>query len=71
MALPLAGRGEAMEALNPIRLVHYFDTQQHRIACGAGIDHRSTKHARSVTCQKCMGLLRAKGEASQVSAAAP
>jgi hypothetical protein len=57
-----------MEALNPIRLVHYYDTQQHRIVCGAGIDHRSTKHARSVTCQKCVGLLRAKSEASHEAA---
>jgi hypothetical protein len=59
-----------MEALNPTQLIHYFDTQQRRIACGAGVDHRSTKHARSVTCQKCMGILRAKTEASHEASAA-
>ena len=47
-----------MEALTPISLVHFYDTHAHRIACGAsGLDHRSTKHPRQVTCQACVALL--------------
>jgi hypothetical protein len=39
-------------------LVHYFDTRQHRILCGLrGFEHRSTKHARNVTCEACVALL--------------
>lgn len=58
-----------MEALNPTQLIHYFDRQQRRIACGVGADHRSTKHARTVTCERCIGILRAKGEAPHVAEA--
>jgi hypothetical protein len=44
--------------LTPTALVHYYDTQSHRIACGvSGLDHRSTKHARQVTCRACVALL--------------
>ncbi len=47
-----------MDALTSAPLVHYFDTHLHRILCGLrGVDHRSTKHARSVTCQACVRLL--------------
>ncbi len=59
-----------MEALNPIRLIHFYDTQQRRIACGVGADNRSTKHARTVTCERCIGILRAKsGEVSHAAEA--
>lgn len=38
--------------------IHFYDTRTHAIACGkrAG-EHRSTKHARNVTCDACVGLL--------------
>lgn len=48
-----------MDALTPGKLVHYFDTLHHRILCGVdSFDQRSTKHARDVTCDACIGLLR-------------
>lgn len=48
-----------MEGLMPVQRVHYFDTQLHRILCGLrGFEHRSTKHARDVNCEACLGLLR-------------
>jgi hypothetical protein len=41
------------------RTVHYYDTRQHRVACGAAMaDEHSTKHVRSVTCEVCLGVLR-------------
>lgn len=41
--------------------VHYYDTSRHLILCGLrGFDHRSTKHSRDVTCEACVGLLRAR-----------
>jgi hypothetical protein len=44
--------------LTPASLVHFYDTQSHKIACGvSGMDHRSTKHPRQVTCQACVALL--------------
>jgi hypothetical protein len=48
-----------MDSLIPVALVHFYDTSLHRIVCGKrGAEHRSTKHARSVTCDACLGLLR-------------
>ncbi len=39
-------------------LVHFYDTMAHRILCGVrGVDHHSSKHSRSVTCQTCLSLL--------------
>jgi hypothetical protein len=47
-----------MNALTATPLVHYFDTRLHRILCGLrGFEHRSTKHARNVTCEACVALL--------------
>jgi hypothetical protein len=47
-----------MNALTVTPLVHYFDTRLHRILCGLrGFEHRSTKHARNVTCEACVALL--------------
>ena len=47
-----------MDELNTTPIVHYFDTELHRILCGVrGADHRSTKHARGVSCQACVGLM--------------
>lgn len=44
-----------MEA--PIRLVHWYDTDRHRNACGAAGQSSSTKHVRGVTCTACLALL--------------
>ncbi len=50
-----------MDELNTTPVVHYFDTQLHRILCGArGADHRSTKHPRGVSCPACVGLMGAR-----------
>jgi hypothetical protein len=47
-----------MDALTPVALVHFYDTNSRRIACGvSGFDHRSTKHRRQVTCPACVALL--------------
>lgn len=40
-----------------IRLVHWYDTQRHRIACDAPGHMNSTKYARRVTCPHCLGLV--------------
>jgi hypothetical protein len=65
-----------MDDLIPASLVHFYDTRIRRIACGvSGYDHRSTKHARQVTCQACVALLgqhrsQAAESAAEASAAA-
>jgi hypothetical protein len=47
-----------MDAVTPAALVHFYDKNVGRIACGvSGFGHRSTKHARQVTCQACIALL--------------
>jgi hypothetical protein len=56
----LTGRpeGRDMDALTPTAVVHFYDTHRHAILCGVrGFEHRSSKHARSVTCEACVGLL--------------
>lgn len=53
------------------RYVHYFDVRAREIACGVrGIEHRSTKHVRAVTCPVCVSLLarRAQERAEAASA---
>jgi hypothetical protein len=40
-----------------IRLVHWYDTEHHLIACGAAGQSNSTKHVRGVTCPACLELL--------------
>jgi hypothetical protein len=52
------------------RLVHYYDTDQHRVLCGTRTaeDH-STKHRRGVTCHDCIVLLREQGGAGATAAA--
>jgi hypothetical protein len=39
-----------------IRLVHWYDTEHHRIACGAAQQSNSTKHIRGVTCTACLAV---------------
>jgi hypothetical protein len=36
------------------RLVHWYDTERHRNACGAAGHSNSTKHVRGVTCRACL-----------------
>ena len=47
-----------MEQPKTAAVVHYFDTQGHRIACGVPGFERSTKHPRAVTCPPCVRVLR-------------
>ena len=45
--------------------VHHYDPHQRLILCGLrGLDHRSTKHARGVTCPACLELLGKEHSAS-------
>jgi len=60
-----------MEKQAADRLVHHYDTQQHRILCdSAGAEDHSTKHPRGVTCPACIELLRARGVEDVASGAA-
>lgn len=62
-----AGDRDAMEMKTPVRVVHYFDAQRHRVLCEAqGPDCRSTKHARGVTCPTCIELLAARSASAEV-----
>ena len=40
-----------------VRIVHWYDTAHHRIACGAAGQSNSTKHVRGVTCPACLALV--------------
>ena len=40
-----------------IRVVHWYDTDVHRNACGAPGQSNSTKYARGVTCSACLSLV--------------
>lgn len=45
-----------------IRLIHWYDTERHAIACGAPGQSNSTKHIRGVTCGACLAVEgRARG----------
>lgn len=47
-----------METPTAESLIHFYDTRSRETLCGLrGFEHRSTKHAHGVTCQKCVGLL--------------
>ena len=48
-----------------IRLVHWYDIERHRIACGATGQSNSTKHVRGVTCSACLAIAsEARGAAA-------
>jgi hypothetical protein len=47
-----------------VRLVHWYDTERHRIACGARSN--STKHVRAVTCTACLALVAEAQRPTQV-----
>ncbi len=60
-----------MEKRTSDRLVHYYDTELHRVLCGARkADDHSTKHARAITCGDCIALLRERAGAGASSGAA-
>ncbi len=40
-----------------IRLIHWYDTERHRVVCGAPGQSNSTKHRRGVTCTACLTQL--------------
>ncbi len=47
-----------MDQLAPVSVIHFYDVRSRQTLCGLrGFEHRSTKHARSVTCPACVGLL--------------
>lgn len=47
-----------MDGLNAVSLIHFYDVRLRETLCGLrGFEHRSTKHARGVTCPACVGLL--------------
>jgi hypothetical protein len=46
-----------MDGLTSSKPMHFYDTLRREIACGVrGAQHRSTKHARFVTCPACLAL---------------
>jgi hypothetical protein len=51
-----------------IRLIHWYDTEHHRIACGAAGQSNSTKHVRGVTCAACLPLVAERRGAAHVEA---
>lgn len=67
-----------MGAPMPSTLIHYYDTGSRSIACGVrGLEHRSTKHVRQVTCEACNSAVRersvqgAREDAGAADAGAP
>jgi hypothetical protein len=55
---PAAGHGfTEIPMETEIRLIHWYDTDHHRIACGVAGQSNSTKHVRSVTCDACRTLV--------------
>lgn len=47
-----------MDELVPVAVIHFYDVRMRETLCGLrGVEHRSTKHARGVTCPACVGLL--------------
>jgi hypothetical protein len=49
-----------------VRLVHLYDIERHRIACGAAGQSNSTKHPRGVTCKACLELVAGTRAVPQV-----
>jgi len=63
----VAPGGATEVAMEPqIRLVHWYDTEHHRIACGAPGHSNSTKHVRGVTCTECLALAGDQRAATRV-----
>ena len=58
-----------MEDLVPVSVIHFYDVRVRETLCGLrGFKHRSTKHARGVTCPACVGLLHARRAGSEPAA---
>ncbi len=58
-----------MKGLTAAIPIHFYDARVRETLCGLrGFEHRSTKHARGVTCPACVGLLH---DRLTPSAAAP
>jgi hypothetical protein len=53
------------------RIVHWYDTEEHRIACGAPGQSNSTKYARGVTCRACLALVAEAGQTGTATNATP
>jgi len=52
-----------MDELVRVSVIHFFDVRRRETLCGLrGFEHRSTKHARGVTCPACVGLLHPRLE---------
>jgi hypothetical protein len=49
-----------------IRLVHWYDTERHRIACDTPGQSNSTKHIRGVTCTACLTVASERRGATHV-----
>jgi len=55
--------GLNMDELVRVSVIHFFDVRRRETLCGLrGFEHRSTKHARGVTCPACVGLLHPRLE---------
>ncbi len=50
-----------------IRLIHWYDTERHRVACGAPGQSNSTKHRRGVTCAACLTCLAGASSRTNVT----
>jgi hypothetical protein len=50
------------------RVIQWYDTGTHRLACGAAGQMNSTKYARGVTCTACLGVVLKVGHADQADA---
>jgi hypothetical protein len=60
-----------MDSVNTTSVVHFYDTRLQETLCGLrGFSHRSTKYARGVTCQACVGLLHERLTPAPVDAGA-
>jgi len=53
------------------RLVHWYDVEARRIACGAPGLSGSTKHGTGVTCSACLALLAESRAAGHVDTEPP
>ncbi len=44
-----------------VRIVHWYEVERHRVACGATNQSNTTKHVRGVTCPACLALIAESG----------
>jgi hypothetical protein len=48
------GRVTTLEEVEPMHVIHLYDTDARRIRCGAAGHIGSTKYPRQVTCEACL-----------------